>query len=215
MPFPNDEYRSIVTLPFEFTAVRVYEASLNPTEFEITLSCTPAEFDTRTPGLIEEKSHDGMQRLGFWWDTIMSDVIIGDVTSETFAEIVAVAENSAMFCPGLPTDHLLVELLHSKVSSIMKGFFDIHTLSLKSADTKYIETSFRNIDGYRLPDISYYPAETLHAVPWWERDTIEVCEFAKGAVVEDELFNHFSDIFGKKEADIIIFRADDDEDGQV
>ena len=215
MNFPDDTYRSIVELPFEFNAIRVYDASLNPATFEISITVSPAEFETRLPNLIEEKSNEGMQRLTFWWETIMSNVVIGDIASETFAALVASADNSSMFCPGEPTDHLLVELLHSKVSAIMNGFFDIHTLSLKSNDTSYIKTSFRNIDGYRLPDISYYPNETLHDKPWWQRDTIEVCEFVKGSVIEDELYNHFSDIFGKKEADIIIFRADDDENGQV
>ena len=212
MVFPNEEFRSIVILPFEFDAIRVYGTALTPSTFEIKISASPSKYDTRAQHEIEEKSHEGMQRLTFWWQNIMADIIIGDIESDTFATLVGATENSAMFCPGTPTDHLLVELLHSKITALMDGFFDIHTLSLKSKDTMYIETSFRNIDGYRLPDISYYPEETIHDKPWWQRDTIEVCEFAKGTVIEDELFNHFSDIFGKKEADIIIFRADD-EDG--
>ena len=216
MYFPSDEYRSIVTIPFKFSAVRIFGRNMNPTELTAKLACTPAKSDERTPKKIEEASQEGMQRLTFWWDTIMDNVVIIDVQNEVIDNIVSSIENNVMFCPGLPSDHLIVELLHSKISAITKGFFDIHSISLRSEDTNGIETMFRNIDGYNLPGIEYFPSQALHLVPWWERDTIEVCEFVKDAVVEDELYNHFSDFFGssKEEADIIIFRSDD-EDGQV
>jgi len=216
MYFPDEQYRSSVILPYEFSAVRVFGAELHPTTFKLKVCCTAAHEDKRTPAQIHEKSQEGMQRINFWIDTILSDMIILDVSSPVFDNIVSVADNTSLFSPGPPTDHMLVELLHSKLVAITKGMFDIHAISLTSSDTDNVETSFRDVDGHHLPGIEYFGTETLHPTPWWTRDTIEVCEFARGTVVEEELYNHFSDFFGKKEeADIIIFRAEDDEDGQV
>ncbi len=216
MYFPNEHYRSSVILPYKFSAVRVFESELHPTVFELKVCCTAAHEEKRTQAQIHEKSQEGMQRLNFWIDTILQNVIMLDVDSPVFDSIVSVADNSSLFSPGPPTDHMLVELLHSKMSAITLNMFDIHAISLTSSDTANVETSFRDVDGYHLPGIEYFEMDTLHPTPWWTRDTIEVCEFARGTVMEDELFNHFSDFFGKKEeADIIIFRAEDDEDGQV
>lgn len=214
MYFPDEQYRSSVILPYSFSAVRIFDSEMHPTEFDIKVCCTAAFEDKRTQTQIHEKSQEGMQRLNFWIDTILRNVVILDVDSPIFDSIVASVDNTSMFCPGPPTDHMLVELLHSKISAITLGMFDIHAISITSSDTENVETSFRNVDGYQLPGISYFPEDTLHPAPWWTRDTIEVCEFAKGAVMEEDLFNHFSDFFGKKEeADIIIFRADEgDED---
>lgn len=218
MYFPSDEYRSCVSIPFKFNAVRIYGVSLHPTIFEISISCTVIE-DARTPAVVESKSEEGMQRLNFWMESILTDVVIVDVNSDLFTDLAGSVDNTVMYCPGPPTDHLLVELLHSKITSITAGMFDIHCVTIKSTDTHGIETSFRPIDGYELPGVGYIAEEVMHPVPWWQRDTIEICEFAKGAVLEDELFNHFSDFFSPKkpEADIIIFRTnpDDDEDGQI
>lgn len=214
MYFPDEQYRSSVTLPYEFNAIRVFNSEMHPTTFNLKICCTASHEAHRNQTQIHEKSQEGMQRLNFWLETILSDVIIMDVSGPIFADIASVVDNTTMFCPGPPTDHMLVELLHSKISAITRGMFDIHALSLTSSDTSYVETTFRDVDGYELPSISYFPEDTLHPAPWWTRDTIEVCEFAKGAILEEELFNHFSDFFGKKEeADIIIFRADgEDED---
>lgn len=215
MHFPTDEHRSSILYPFEFNAIRVHGATLHPTTFYIKVSLSPAHPLKRKPSVIEKMSEEGLQRLHFWKDTILEDIVIMDINSDIFGSMVMSVDNTTMFCPTTPTDHLLVELLHAKISSITKGFFDIHGITLSSTDTHYIEIAFRNNDGYMLPGISYFPEKALHNKPWWERDTIEVCEFAKGAVVEDELFNHFSDFFGKpksEEADIIIFRADEDDD---
>ena len=212
MHFPTDNHRSIVTYPFDFHSVRVYDKTMHPATFSVTISLSPADFTRRTPDQLEDKSEEGMQRLTFWRDTILENSVLIDINSEVFPEIVGAIDNNVMFCPALPTDHLIAELLHAKITAITKGFFDIHAISVKSTDTYGIETAFRNIDGYALPGVSYFPTEVLHPVPWWERDTIEMCEFAKGDVLEDELFNHFSDFFGKKEADIIIFRADEEDE---
>ena len=195
----------------DFSAVRIYGATMYPARFSLKVSLTPAHHDKRTPAVIEEKSEEGLQRLTFWKDTILENCMMMDINSELLGSFVGAVDNNVMFCPGGPTDHLLVELLHSKICAILKGYFDIHAITLSSTDTHHIETSFRNNDGYVLPGIEYFPEEALHGAPWWERDTIEVCEFVKGAIVEEELYNHFSDYFGKKEADIIIFRADDED----
>lgn len=213
MQFPGEEYKASVVLPHKFNAIRAFGGQLHSTSFELKIQCTPTDAEKRTLMLVEEKAHEAMQRLNFWWDTILTDCIMIDTSSEIFPDILGAVENTSMFCPGLPTDHLLVELLHAKLSAITKGMFDVHAISLTSSDTNYAETSYRKMDGYSLPGIEYFPDEALHKVPWWERDTIEVCEFAKGSILEDELYNHFSDFFGQeKEADIIIFRQEDDED---
>lgn len=213
MYFPDEQYRSSVILPYSFAAIRVFDSELHSTDFELKICCTAAFEDKRSQTKIHEKSQEGMQRLNFWVDTILRNVVMLDVDSPIFDSIVTSVDNTSMFCPGPPTDHMLVELLHSKISAITLGMFDIHAISITSSDTAGVETSFRAVDGYQLPGIGYFEADTLHKTPWWTRDTIEVCEFAKDAVVEGELYNHFSDFFGKKEeADIIIFRAEDDED---
>lgn len=215
MNFPSDDYRFVTCIPFSFPAIRVIGRQLTSTTIYLDIYCSPAGAgSTVALQRQQEQASEGLKRLTFWFEAILSNSVLIDINTDTFAGLAETVENTILFSPALPTDTLLIELLHAKICAITKGFLKIHSLSFKADDTNGIETSFRSTDGYDLPDISYFPKKILHKVPWWDRDTIEVCEFLKGDILEENLYNRFSDFFeedeSREQADIIVFTPDDE-----
>lgn len=212
MYFPTHKHNSFVVCPYIFSAVRVFEKTLVPTDVMLKIAASASQMLDDTAR--QEKVEEGFKKLAFWVEAVLSNSIIIDVASDKFGDIANGISNTVMFCPDNPTDHLLVQLLHSKIVAITRGLFDIHSISITTSDTNNFETHFRNDGGYDLPSVEYFPGEIIHDKPWWERPTIEVCEFPKGIDLEGKLMNEFSDYItidtgNGGEADIIVL--DDNE----
>lgn len=214
MHFPTHKHNSFVVCPYVFSAIRVFDKTLVPTDIMLKISVSASQ--TLTEENREEKVEEGFKKLAFWTEAVLGNVIMIDVASEKFGDIATGINNTVMFVPGEPTDHLLVQLLHNKIVTITKGLFDVHSVSLTTSDTNNFETHFRSDGGYDLPGLEYFPGEVIHPVPWWQRPTIEVCEFPKGIDLGDKLMNEFADYMSMDgseldgtEADIIVL--DDNE----
>lgn len=219
MDYPTPEHESFVLIPHIFFATRIYEEEagvprLSATEITLKISCAPIETNT-TPKDSGQRAIIGFQRLKTWLSAVLTDVVLINVNSDLFDNLQACVGNQLMYVPGQPDDAMLAVLLHSKISAITKDFLEVTNITLSATDTEHVERYYRRIDEYPLPGIEYFDAELIHDTPWWNRPTIDICEYAKeDTKTEQELFWHEHDplaeigkeyLKGDSEADIIAF----------
>lgn len=220
MEYPSEEYKSFIVLPHTFTAIRAFEeeegiSHLTPTTITVKFSCTPVD---ESAGMAK-KAMVGYQRLRTWLEAVMNNIVIMDINSVLYPVMQQTVSNMVMTTPGKTDDSLLSVLLHSKATAITRDLLTIHSIWLVSSDTENSERYYRNLDNnYGLPSIEYYnklfdeEGTSVNDMPWWERATIDISEYAKG---EDEniiwMENDPLETIGKEhltndaEADIIVF----------
>lgn len=223
MDFPSNEHESYIVIPHTFQANRVYiedDDTPRMTAATITLkiSCSTMDDDSLTAQELGNRAMIGFQRLKVWLEAVLNDVILIDVNSALLESLQDNVANFIMYVPGQPDDSMIAVLLHSKISAITHNMLDIHAISLTATDTFGIERLYRNqspTNQYPLPGIEYFDGDTQHNLPWWSRETIDVCEYAKDEDGETIVLfdtDPLSEI-GKEylttdqEADIIVFDA--------
>lgn len=224
MQFPTEEHESFITIPHTFSANRIYledEASrISSSNITLKIACGPVDNDKMPLDERGKRAAIGFQRAKLWMEAVLSDVILIDVSSKLLETVVDDTSNTVMFIPGQPDDSMLSVVLHAKLSAITKDLLDIYSISLMATDTESIERHYRNlhpVQKYPLPGIEYIGAydSPVHDKPWWERPTIDVCEFSRGEEDEEELTLWFEDdplaeigkeyLTNGQEADIIVF----------
>jgi hypothetical protein len=223
MNFPSDEHESFIVIPHTFTATRVYAeedvSRISPTIITLKIACGPIDDDSVPLKEQGTKAMVGFQRLKVWLGAIIDNVILIDVNSNMIDVLQDNVANTFMFIPGQPDDSMLSVLLHSKICAITHELLEIHSISLTATDTENVERYYRNLHPkkkYPLPGIEYIEpvnADVVDEIPWWERATIDVCEYTKVEGEEEIVFGESDPLaeIGKEyltngeEADIIVF----------
>jgi hypothetical protein len=104
-----------------------------------------------------------------------------------------------MYCPDNPSDDLLIQLLHAKISALAKPNLMVGEIHLKGSDTALQYTFDNSEDGCTLPltTTDYYPEGTARDVePWWARDDGFCFEFIRpegNTQTDEELFGDITD----------------------
>jgi len=229
--YPSEEHRSFIVLPHTFPAIRAFEddnelTHLTSTTITLKFSCSPIG-NTAEDGT---KAMVGFQRLRTWLEAVINNIIFINVKSAMLIPMQSGVSNMMLYTPGKTDDALLATLFHSKASSITKDLLDIHTIWMTSTDTENTERYYRCDDGrYELPGIEYYndleinkEIKSINNVPWWERPTIDICEYGADPDDNDVVWFEVDPLLeiGKEyltndtKADIIVFdnlKNDEDE----
>ena len=220
MQYPSEEHESFIVIPHTFTATRVYIEEhdmprMTAATITLKIACGPLDEDDKlTPEERGKRAVLGFQRLKVWLDAMLYEIVLIDVNSELMEPLQEGLSNMLMYVPGQPDDSMLSVLLHSKMTALTENMLNIYSVSLTASDTFGIERHYRNrSDNYPLPGIEYFDGDTAHDKPWWERSTVDICEYQKsedGETVVMFEIDPLADI-GKeyltksKEADIIVF----------
>jgi len=220
MDFPTPDHNSFIIIPHTFAATRIYEedeiSQISPTTITLRISCSPIDDGVLTAEEMGTKAIIGFQRLKVWLEGILDYTILIDANSELLSVMQEKVGNHIMIVPGKPDDALLAALLHCKVAAITEGLLEIFTISLRATDTNDIERLYRCPDKqYPLPGIEYFDGDAAHDIPWWQRATIDVCDFDKTDDEERIAFYNADPLaeIGREyltngtEADIIVFDA--------
>jgi hypothetical protein len=139
------------------------------------------------------------QKLYFWLDTNLPNVLLVDVNNEDDLYIANLSANIMMYCPDNPSDDVVIQLLHSKLSALAGSDLLVGQTQLKGSDTS-LQYTFDCPDGdYALPGLTteyYTEGTTRDEIPWWSRDDGFCFEFVRPTDVEitdEELFKDISD----------------------
>jgi hypothetical protein len=222
MDFPSHEHESFIVVPHTFAANRIYaedeDSRISAATVTLKVVCGPIDSGTDLKEM-GRKAGVGFQRLQVWTGAILDNIIFIDVNSVLLETLQDNVSNICMFVPGQPDDSMLSVLLHSKICAITHDLLEIHSVSLSATDTENIERHYRNLHPkkkYPLPGIEYIKEINPNVMddrPWWERATIDVCEYTKIEGEEEIIFGEIDPLssIGKEyltngqEADIIVF----------
>jgi hypothetical protein len=188
-----------MTMVYDFAGTRLQQGCLTPVQWHLTLNLVAHERKNKTIDEIEYDASIAYQKLYFWLETNLPNVLVVDVTDEDDLYIANLSANITMYCPGNPSDDLLIQLLHSKLSALAKPDLVVGQLQLKASDTSLQYTFDCSPDEYVLPvvAIDYFPNGTLRDVtPWWMRNDGFCFEFSRpddATETAEELFSHIED----------------------
>lgn len=192
--------KSYMTLSYDFTGLRIQDSYITPVDWKLTVNLVASGKKGKTKEEMEFKAGMLYQRLYFWLDTNLQGIIAVNVDNENDLYIANLSSNITMYCPGNPSDDMIVQLLHAKLSSLTSDELLIGEIHLKGSDTSLEYTFDCQHDGeYALPtETSEYYAEGTcrDKDPWWFRNDGFCFEFVRPdstEVSDDELFSNIQD----------------------
>lgn len=178
---------SIIVLKHKFSAVRVFDYSLSPTNFELQVHCcVPNQFSPNSHSA-KDRAAVSLQVLKLWMQNMLEEVTILNPTNEMGEFLLAISENKVMTTPGEPDDNILVQVLCHKISTITKGHIELQKIVLVSTDTDDTEQHLIITNDYvsTLPDINYMEEKAVHSIPWWERASIDISDIYAESLSDD------------------------------
>lgn len=189
--------KSHMTLEYEFTGIRIQESSLTPVTWNLTVKLAALGKSGVEKEMSEINAGLTYQRLYFWLDANLPDVVVVNVENEDDLYIANLSANITMYCPGHTGDDMVIQLLHSKLSSLAGDNLIIGEMHLKGDDTN-LQYTFDTINkDYDLPaQTTYYPeGSTRDKIPWWYRNDGFCFEFVMPEDSQMSQEEMFKDIF--------------------
>lgn len=190
---------SHMTLEYKFSGIRIQDSSLIPVDWVLTIDLVGTGKQGKDAAKIEYDASIKYQKVHFWLDTNLPNIVVVDVGSEDDLYIANLTTNNMLFCPDSPCDDLLLELLHSKISTLSTPDLLVGEMHLRASDS-LLQYVFSCVDGsYDLPTLTadyYIGGVTRDTIPWWMRNDGFCCEFARpdgNTQTDKELFGEITD----------------------
>jgi hypothetical protein len=186
--------RNYMTMSYEFAGTRIQAGFLTPVDWELSVNLIVSGKKSKSKEEIEYKASVIYQKLYFWLDTNLSYITMVDVGNEDDLYLANLSSNIMLYCPGNPSDDLIVRLIHSKLSALAGVDMEIGEIKLKASDTSLQYTYDCPEHEYELPSTTteYYTEGTCRDKdPWWLRDDGFCFEFVKPAdsvETDEEIF---------------------------
>jgi hypothetical protein len=163
-----------MALDYSFTGIRLVDGALYPVDWHLTANIIAQLKKSSTKEESEHAANVAYQRMCYWLDINLPEIIVVNVESEDDLYLANLASNITMYCPGPPNDDLIIQLLHSKLSTIAGESLVIGEIHLKASDTTLSYTFDASEGEYDLPVTSkeYYPEGAIikDEEPWWMRN---------------------------------------------
>lgn len=200
MSVGKTKIRNHMTLEYEFTGMRLQDGCLTPVDWQLKVNLI-------APRIASKKSKEEMElasgitynRMYFWLETNLVNVILVDVTNEDDLYLANLSTNITLFSPGDVNDDLVIQMLHAKLSALAGDTMIVGEMTLKGSDTSVVYTFDSPDKNYELPNAvkEYVGKEARDKEPWWFRDDGFCFEFIKPISAEGEEIvsdNIFDDI---------------------
>jgi len=191
------QIKNHMTLEYEWSGIRIVDDVLVPVDWKLNIDFV-ATSNKKSKAEVENISRSAYQRMYFWLDINLPNIIIVDTTNEVGMNIANAADNIMMYCPSDCSDEVLIQCIHSKLSVLADKDLIIGEITLKSTDTP-IKYTFNYIDEYDLPKLvsEYIEGITMHDIPWWLRKDGFCFEFGKpedfNEISKEEFFKDIVD----------------------
>lgn len=196
MTVGRHKIRSHMALKYDFTGIRLQDSSLTPVQWTLKINLIAPDFKNKKKENIELQAALAYNRIYFWLDTNLPNVLMVDATNENDLYIANLSSNIPLYCPGDTGDDHLVQLLHSKISAIAGNFIIVGEIELKGSDTSSAYIFDSSDSGYEFPALTkdYIIGEIKHEIPWWNRNDGFCFEFIKMPISENQDEKSFIDI---------------------
>lgn len=187
--FKVPQYMNIV---HKFAGIRSDGGYLQSTNWELKLQLVGN-------ALIEnhmERNQMAFNKILFWLESTLNNVIVFDPSDENSSVIAGMSENIFLLTPELPSDDVLIRVLHSKLTAIANNEVVIGEMTLETEGMP-VSYTFNNHDGYDLPETvkDYIPdMVSLFKEPWWDRNDGYSFEFLKKRGDKRKIADIYNDI---------------------
>jgi hypothetical protein len=199
MKIGTEDVKSFMTLKYNFPGVRILEDCLSPTYWSVNVNLVAVDYDKNSHPVSTMQANGSIayQKAYYWMESMLPGIILTNIDNKFGLSIATTATNPMMYCPGDPTDDLLVQLIHAKLAAITNNHLYIGEITLDSNDTSAGYTFCRLKDGYTLPDKvkDYVDLPSLHRKPWWHRDDGFCFEFLKQKNNKEKIADIYKDVF--------------------
>ena len=162
-----------MTLEYSFTGIRIQETVMTPVDWTLSVTLVAGAKKGKAKEDIEYNATIAYQKIYFWLDTNLPNIVVVDVANEDDLYIANLSSNITMYCPDNPHDDVLVQLLHAKISTLTGDDLIVGEIKLKGSDINIEYTYDVSDDGYELPFLTseyYTEGKTRDSTPWWMRD---------------------------------------------
>jgi hypothetical protein len=182
-----------MTFEYDFTGIRILGSSLIPVDWHLSVNLVAVDKKSKAREDVEYHATIAYQKLLFWLDTNLPNVVVVDVNSEDDLYIANLSSNIMLYCPSSPYDDMIIQLLHSKMSMLCEGFLIVGEMKLKGSDMLVQHTYDCINNEYNLPlkTADYYTESKVRDdIPWWFRNDGFCFELVRSedATVSDEEF---------------------------
>lgn len=191
--------KSHMTLEYEFSGIRIQQTVLTPVYWKLTVDLVATGKKGKTKEEVECEASICYQKIYYWLDTNLHNIVMVNVEDEDDLYIANLSSNIMMYCPGNPGDDLIIQLLHSKITSLANSELIVGEMHLKGSDTALQYTFDCSESEYSLPTQAseYYTEGTVKdEAPWWLRDDGFCFEFVRpvdSTASDEELFGEIID----------------------
>lgn len=191
--------KSHMTLEYEFSGIRIQESVLTPVYWKLTVDLVATGKKGKTKEEVEYDATICYQKIYFWLDANLHNIVMVNVNNENDLYIANLSSNIMMYCPGNPGDDLIIQLLHSKITSLAGSEMIVGEMHLKGSDTALQYTFDCTENEYSLPLLTkdyYSEGVAKDETPWWLRDDGFCFEFVRpddSEVSNEELFGNIVD----------------------
>ena len=201
MSVGKHKVKNHMSMEYDFTGIRLLNGSLIPVDWHVSIDLVAIEKKGKHYSKSETEYHASItyQKLFFWLDTNLPGTIILDVGNEADLYIANLSANIMMYCPEMPYDDVIVQLLHSKLTALADGHLFVGEVRIKASDMTVQYSYSVDDDGYNMPDTTkayYTEGTTRDSIPWWARNDGFSFEFVKPDdtdMSDEELFKDIID----------------------
>lgn len=191
--------RSYMSMNYKFTGIRLQESTLTAVDWCLIINLVAKSGKVKKKEDEQRIASLAYQRIYFWLDSNLPGILAVDVENPDDMYIANLSSNIMMYCPGNPSDDLIIQLLHSKLSALAGDSLIIGEISLTGSDTSLKYTFDSDNGEYEIPDntADYYSEGTARDTKaWWTRNDGFCYEFIRPAgidIPDAELFRDIND----------------------
>lgn len=190
--------KNYMSMEYDFTGIRIIESTLMPVDWHVSINLVALDKKGKSEDA-ELNANIAYQRLYFWLETNLPNIIMVNVSSEDDLYIANLSSNLMMYCPEDPYDDVIVQLLHSKLTALADGHLLVGEIKIKASDMTVQYSYEPGESGYNLPATTeeyYTEGKARDKSPWWARNDGFSFEFIRpddATISDEELYKDIVD----------------------
>lgn len=184
--FINELTHSYMSYTHVFSGMRLMHDKLQPVEWNLEVKFAGLEREGIGETQFKAELIACCSKVCFWLENFVQDCIITSAEDDAIDYLCLLENNIILLC-DTPTDDLLAETIHSKLTALSNGKLLIGEIKISASDNK-TTFYFSSLDGkYSLPSQEeFFGDEAVYSTPWWTRDDCDTIEMTLDPVEDGE-----------------------------